>query len=101
MFYILIYALLFFGVASMLVYLLSAFRIIHLNWTSGLMLLPGLLLGAITADAFLLGGVIVGNVLPSPMALYFGFGGLLLIPVNLILAALFAIAVWKVTGQRR
>lgn len=101
MFYFLIYALMFFGVTSAVVYLAGLFQLIRLTWPIALSLLPGLIFGVMTADVFLLGPIVFGQFLPSPMVIYFLFGGMLMIPINLLLAYLFLSAVWKISKQRR
>lgn len=94
MLYILIYSVLFLGIMSALSLLAGAIGVLRLSVWNSLMFLPALLLGIVSADAFLLGGVAVGKFLPSPMALYFLFGGLLLIPITLICLALNSAAIW-------
>ena len=71
MLYILIYSVLFLGIMSALSLLAGAIGVLRLSVRSCLMLLPALLLGIVTADAFLLGGVAVGKFLPLISMLIF------------------------------
>ena len=100
MYLLLVMVILFLGFIAAMILLSGLAPFVRMGWPEVGMLLPSLIMGIVTADVFLLGGVAAGRIWPSPMMIFLLFGGLLMVPIilGMLILDIWVIArIWKKT----